>query len=51
MSKIHSICKCGDPDCRRVVKSTPEGKLYTENFFSCGDIKRTILKLSKMKLI
>lgn len=40
-------CSCGDPNCKREVKGTKEGKLYVINHFSCGKTKEIIDKILK----
>ena len=42
-------CKCGSKNCKRVIKSTPEGKLYVENLFTCGYVHEQIKKAVKLK--
>jgi len=37
-----SSCDCGDINCKREIKGTKDGKLYVENHFTCGKVKKTI---------
>lgn len=45
--KNKTKCDCGDKNCKRVVKGTPEGKLYVENHFTCGKVHKQILRMNK----
>lgn len=40
-------CDCGDPDCKREVKGTKEGKLYVINHFTCGKTKKIMKENAK----
>lgn len=44
-------CNCGDPNCKRETRGTPEGKLFTVNFFTCGKVKSQIEKAIKLKIV
>ena len=45
------MCKnCNDPDCKREVKGTKEGKLYVVNHFTCGKVKSIIERGKNLKL-
>ena len=41
---------CNDPNCKREVKATKQGKLYIVNFFTCGKVKDQIERLLKFKI-
>lgn len=43
-------CNCNDPDCKREIKGTYEGKLYAINNFTCGILKEQISRLNKIKI-
>jgi len=40
--KPRKKCDCNDPNCRREIKGTKEGKLYMVNHFTCGKVKKVI---------
>ncbi len=42
--KKRKKCSCGDPNCKRKVVATSEGKLSIINFFSCKKIQDFIIK-------
>jgi len=42
-------CDCGDPGCKRQIRSTRGGRIYVVNHFTCGKVKKIIRDMNKIK--
>ena len=51
MRNKKKICDCGDPECKREVKSNKNGKLFVINHFTCGTVKKIINNHDETKYI